>query len=88
MGIARLEHVPLPYLSTPAEWAALDSGHQVIVIRKPGESAHLHTVVRTGSVNETDANTGISHFLEAACSIISHSGHDNTQCILAGEFSH
>ena len=64
MGISRLEHVSLPYLSQPAAWATLDNGHQLFVIPKPGEVVHLHTVVRTGSVNETDENTGVSHFLE------------------------
>lgn len=64
MGITRLEHVSLPYLHQPAAWATLDNGHQVIVIHKPGDVVHLHTVVRTGSVNETDENTGVSHFLE------------------------
>ncbi len=64
MGISRLEHITLPYLSRPAAWATLDNGHQVFVIDKPGEVVHLHTVVRTGSVNETEENTGVSHFLE------------------------
>lgn len=64
MGITRLEHVALPYLSQPAAWATLENGHQIFVIYKPGDVVHLHTVVRTGSVNETDENTGVSHFLE------------------------
>ena len=64
MSIARMEQVALPYLSRPALWATLENGHQVIVIDKPGEVVHLHTVVRTGSVNETEQNTGVSHFLE------------------------
>jgi len=64
VNIVRQEHVPLPYLRQPACWTTLDNGHQIITIHKPGEVAHLHTVVRTGSVNETDANTGVSHFLE------------------------
>ncbi len=64
VGISRLEHVALPFLSRPAAWATLDTGHQIVVIAKPGEVVHLHTLVRTGSVNETNDNTGISHFLE------------------------
>lgn len=64
MSIAHLEEVPLPYLRRPACRAVLDNGLQVFVIDKPGEVVHLHTVVRTGSINETDANTGVSHFLE------------------------
>ncbi|MHB9130168.1 MAG: M16 family metallopeptidase [Armatimonadota bacterium] len=64
MGISRMEQVSLPYLRHPMWWATLDNGQQVLAIYKPGEVMHLHTVVRTGSVNETDADTGISHFLE------------------------
>ena len=64
MNIARQEQVDLPYLRQPAVWSTLDNGHQIITIHKPGEVAHLHTVVRTGSINETDENTGVSHFLE------------------------
>lgn len=64
MSIAHTEQVMLPYLDHPAWWATLENGHQVFVIPKAGEVVHLHTVVRTGSVNETDENTGVSHFLE------------------------
>ncbi|HEY3380073.1 MAG TPA: insulinase family protein, partial [Armatimonadota bacterium] len=64
MSIAHVTQITLPYLRHPAWWATLDNGHQVIVIHKPGDVVHLHTVVRTGSVNESDENTGVSHFLE------------------------
>ncbi len=64
MSIARQEQVSLPYLSHPAWWATLDNGQQVFAIYKPGEVVQIQTVVRTGSVNETAQNTGVSHFLE------------------------
>ena len=64
MSIVHTEEVSLPYLSHPAWWAILDNGLQVFVVHKPGEVVQLHTLVRTGSVNETDENTGVSHFLE------------------------
>lgn len=64
MDNMRIEEVTLPYMRHPARWATLGNGHQVFVIHKPGDVVHLHTVVRTGSVNETDENTGVSHFLE------------------------
>ncbi|HEX2950151.1 MAG TPA: pitrilysin family protein [Armatimonadota bacterium] len=64
MSITRMEQVSLPYLSHPAWWATLQNGHQIFVVYKPGDVVHIHTVVRTGSVNETDENTGVSHFLE------------------------
>lgn len=64
VGIARMERVALPYLRQPATWASLENGQQVIAIPKPGETVHVHTVVRTGSVHESDVNTGVSHFLE------------------------
>jgi zinc protease len=54
----------LPYVSTPATWTTLPSGQQIFLIPKPGEVIHLHTLVRTGSVNETDDIAGLSHFLE------------------------
>jgi len=62
--IARMHEVGLPYLERPARWATMENGHQIFAIAKPGSVVHLHTVVRTGSINETDANTGVSHFLE------------------------
>jgi zinc protease len=62
--IVRSDQVILPYLHQPATWATLDNGHQVLVIPKAGEVVQLHTVVHVGSVEEMDANTGISHFLE------------------------
>lgn len=64
MDVSQLTQVALPYLEEPAWWATLENGHQILVVRKPGEVVHLHTLVRTGSINETDANTGVSHFLE------------------------
>lgn len=64
VSIVKKEDVSLPYLRHPACWATLDNGHQIFAVYKPGEIVHLQTVVRTGSVNETDMNTGISHFLE------------------------
>ncbi len=64
MDITRRQQVRLPYLQQPAEWVELASGHQIVMVPKPGDVVHLHTVVRTGSVNETGADTGISHFLE------------------------
>jgi zinc protease len=64
VSIVRCDELLLPYLSRPAVWATLDNGHQVIAIPKAGEVVHLNTMVRVGSIEETDANTGISHFLE------------------------
>jgi len=62
--IARMHEVALPFLERPARWATMANGHQIFAIVKPGSVVHLHTVVRTGSVNETEENTGVSHFLE------------------------
>ncbi len=58
------QQISLPYLTAPATIARLDNGHTVVVIPKPGEVVHLHTVVRAGSILEDDHTTGISHFLE------------------------
>ncbi len=62
--MTHIEKVKLPYLAGEAWWATLDNGYMIIAVPKPGEVTHLHTVVRTGSVNEDDSNTGVSHFLE------------------------
>lgn len=62
--MTHIEKVKLPYLAGEAWWATLDNGHMIIAVPKPGEVTHLHTVVRTGSVNENNSNTGVSHFLE------------------------
>jgi len=59
-----IREVVLPYLARPAGVATLDSGHTVVVIPKPGDVVHLHTVVRVGSALEDDETNGISHFLE------------------------
>ncbi|HHX41731.1 MAG TPA: insulinase family protein, partial [Armatimonadetes bacterium] len=59
-----IREVVLPYLARPAGMATLDSGHTVVVIPKPGDVVHLHTVVRVGSALEDDRTNGISHFLE------------------------
>ncbi|MDH7571385.1 MAG: pitrilysin family protein, partial [Armatimonadota bacterium] len=64
MATTMVQEIPLPYLKNPATVARLESGHTVVVVPKPGEVVHLHTVVRTGSIHEDDSNTGISHFLE------------------------
>ena len=63
VSTAPIERIPLPFLQHPAWWATLPNGHQIFAIYKPGEVVHVHTLVRTGSVNETDDNTGVSHFL-------------------------
>ncbi|MHB0938904.1 MAG: M16 family metallopeptidase [Armatimonadota bacterium] len=62
--IAQMHEVALPFLERPARWATMANGHQIFAIVKPGSVVHLHTVVRTGSVNETEKNAGVSHFLE------------------------
>ncbi|OPZ84571.1 MAG: Protease 3 precursor [bacterium ADurb.Bin429] len=64
MEIVKTDEVRLPYLHHPAVWATLASGQQVVVVRKPGDVVHLHTVVYVGSVEETAEISGISHFLE------------------------
>lgn len=74
-----IEPVALPYFNEPAWWGTMENGHQVFCIQKPGEIVHLHTLVRTGSINETDENTGVSHFLE-------HLMFKGTQRYPAGKF--
>lgn len=56
--------VKLPFLDNPAEVFVRDNGHTVVIVNKPGELVNISTWVRTGSLNEADEISGISHFLE------------------------
>lgn len=56
--------VRLPFLDNPAEVCVRDNGHTVVIVNKPGELVNISTWVRTGSLNENNEISGISHFLE------------------------
>lgn len=58
------ETVEFPFLDKPVEVFKFNNGHTVILAQKEGELVNVSTWVKTGSINENDEITGISHFLE------------------------
>ena len=52
------------YLTRDVEVYERENGHTIVLAHKEGELANVSTWVKTGSINETDKNNGISHFLE------------------------
>lgn len=53
-----------PFLDKPIEIYKTELGHTIIIAPKKGELINISTWVKTGSINENDNNSGISHFLE------------------------
>jgi len=68
-----------PYMENPVYQYTLPNKHTVITIQKPGEITNVSTWVKTGSINETAQNNGVSHFLE-------HLMFKGTQKMNPGEF--
>ncbi len=62
--IINQEEVKIPFLDKPVKLYKLDNGHTVIIANKQGDLVNVSTWVKTGSINEDDNITGISHFLE------------------------
>ena len=62
--IENIKRVEYPYLNKPVEIYELKNGHKIIFAYKEGELVNISSWVKTGSINETDENNGISHFLE------------------------
>lgn len=58
------EAVTFPFIDKPVEIFKLENGHTIVIANKHGDLANISTWVKTGSINEDDSNTGISHFLE------------------------
>lgn len=53
-----------PYLTQPVEIYERENGHKIVMAHKEGGLVNISSWVKTGSINENDANNGISHFLE------------------------
>lgn len=62
--IKNIESKAFPFLDEPIKIYTLENGHKIIFAPKKGELVNISTWVRTGSINENDKNSGISHFLE------------------------
>lgn len=71
--------VVFPFLDKPVEVYKLENGHTVVLAHKSGDLVNVSTWVKTGSINEDDSITGISHFLE-------HLMFKGTPKYAAGEF--
>ena len=56
--------IEYPYLTKPVEIYERENGHKIILAHKEGGLVNISSWVKTGSINENDANNGISHFLE------------------------
>jgi len=53
-----------PFLTQDIEIYERDNGHKIVLAHKEGGLVNISSWVKTGSINETDKNNGISHFLE------------------------
>ncbi len=56
--------VKYPFLTKDVEIYERENGHKIVLAHKEGGLVNISTWVRTGSINETDKDNGISHFLE------------------------
>lgn len=56
--------IKYPYLNKDVEVYERENGHKIVLAHKEGEMINVSSWVKTGSINENDANNGISHFLE------------------------
>lgn len=63
-SLSRRETFDIPYGSQPAVLSEYSNGYTFILVPKAGDVFNISTWVRTGSIHEDDANSGISHFLE------------------------
>ena len=62
--VVNKETVKFPYIDKDVEIFKLENGHTIVLANKQGDLANISTWVKTGSLNEDDSITGISHFLE------------------------
>ena len=62
--IESVQEVTFPYLNRPIEIYHLKNGHKIVLGYKEGGLLNVSSWVKTGSINENDENSGISHFLE------------------------
>ncbi|HSA07405.1 MAG TPA: pitrilysin family protein [Candidatus Gastranaerophilales bacterium] len=58
------ELINFPYVDKAVEFYYLENGHTIIIANKPGKLVNISTWIKTGSINEDDSITGVSHFLE------------------------
>ena len=64
MNNIKKTQVSYPFLEKPVVIYERENGHKIVFAYKKGELINISSWVKTGSINENDANNGISHFLE------------------------
>lgn len=64
MTIVSKQEITYPFLQKPVVIYERDCGHKIVLAYKEGGLANISSWVKTGSINENDEITGISHFLE------------------------
>lgn len=63
-GYMQKELIKYEYLTQNVEVFTRENGHKIVLAHKEGDLVNVSTWVKTGSINETNENNGISHFLE------------------------
>lgn len=58
------KEISYPYLDRPVVVYERECGHKIVCAHKEGGLINIASWVKTGSINENDQNTGVSHFLE------------------------
>lgn len=58
------KEIQIPYLPEKARLVTYENGYTFVFVPKKGDVFNISTWVRTGSLNEDDRISGISHFLE------------------------
>lgn len=71
--------IDYPFLQKPVVIFERECGHKIVFAYKEGGLVNISSWVKTGSINENDENSGISHFLE-------HLMFKGTEKHIAGEF--
>ncbi|MEI7473749.1 MAG: pitrilysin family protein [bacterium] len=63
-AVVSKEEIKFPFLRVPVTFYTLENGHKIVIANKEGDLVNVSTWVKTGSLNENDEISGISHFLE------------------------
>lgn len=79
MTIVAKNEINYPFLQKPVVIYERECGHKIVLAYKEGGLVNISSWVKTGSINENDEISGISHFLE-------HLMFKGTEKHAAGEF--
>lgn len=79
MNKIKKQTIKYPFLQKPVVIFERECGHKIVLAYKEGGLVNISSWVKTGSINENEENSGISHFLE-------HLMFKGTEKHAAGEF--